>query len=370
MMRQYGATSNSWFFRPDSFDGIRKPSTFDMSFLSSTGRDIVLNPLYKSTPFQILAPRSSVPMCFARAVVGLSNRCPNSACTSPLPRADPATLHSAILNHYAADIHQFNNVEEQLSVVTTPTPTIVLLNRPSSRKIPNLSLLESRLRRAGLNVRNFTLDDASSLSLVRAAHLLHDALVLIAPHDDTLAAALFMPPLTTVISLNAYLSGGDPWFGWPMLQLGQRFYSWECSTRSCIARDERLARSCVVRYGVGAGEKAVERLVELEAPLWEYMEKEEDKKRARDAFRCYVEDVPRAVDVAEVAEMVERIVGEMGLVEGESGWVYDKRMDIRMKGFAKICREGKCCGPRCEDGLERFVFGEGAVWAEEEVTEN
>ncbi|CAG8625135.1 1633_t:CDS:10, partial [Ambispora gerdemannii] len=100
VMRAYNATPESWLFRADAWDGDRAPSRFDMSYLSSRGRDIVLDPFHKTSAFQILAPGGTVPVCFTSAIVGLGNRCSHKFCDGNVAGDDGVTLKEQIFEHY------------------------------------------------------------------------------------------------------------------------------------------------------------------------------------------------------------------------------------------------------------------------------
>ncbi|RUP46357.1 hypothetical protein BC936DRAFT_147049 [Jimgerdemannia flammicorona] len=383
-MQQYGATKDSWLFRPDSWDGHTKPSTFDMSFLSETGRDIVFDPFYMTSAFQIMAPKSNVPICFARGVVGLSDRCVHAYCEESFRRNDISTLRSRFLSHYAADIAQFDRQHASAGNRSSSQhrdPIIALLNRSGSRNIPNLHLLAERLRRAGYTVQDLNLDHG--LTLAQAVHLFRNTSILVASHGNALGNAIFMPSSSAVISVNARFSEGDPWFQLPMLQLGQRFYSWECPDSSCVVPDEHLAASCFEWHDLSekqlraavSSHDVLEKFTRLDAPVNSYIDPSAPSQvaqRLRDAWWCYVKDVPRGINVDKFFGMIEKIVKDMGYVEKEINVgdgieierLYDEELDVRKGGFSGICRAGKCCGPTCMDGMEKYVFGKGALWGD------
>ncbi|KAG9292182.1 hypothetical protein G9A89_023902 [Geosiphon pyriformis] len=488
VMRSYNATADSWLFRADVFDGIQAPSRFDMSYLSSKGRDIVLDPLYKTTAFQILAPGGTVPVCFTRAVVGLGNRCSHKSCDANIAGDDGYTLKKHIFEHYKVDIESLANVtaerekqEEERPSSNTITenedivkPTlnsslrisipkdfkIGLIERNDVQQIVNFDELYNALENRGYRPHIITHSSDKNDEFIGSAFLFRNLTLLIGSHGNALSNALFMPQSSTILSISPRFGndGQEAWFAGPMLSLGRRFYDWECLDESCVETDRALARQCIekakLEHVIIAQE--FEEFVKLEHDVAHFTRNLKDITKVQSiiaAWWCYVRDVPRKADINLLVSMVDRILQDYidwspkitlsapatnntsslpvasettlqevteakpetkptetlilsshiplqdpitledidftGIKELNSTnklesqtiseEVVEKLMatkitspttatsislspTISSPSFPEICRQAKCCGPKCELSMKRNVFGLNNAW--------
>ncbi|KAF9539668.1 hypothetical protein EC957_005128 [Mortierella hygrophila] len=100
-MKRFGGTKNSWTFRAGRFfyDPIGRMGAWEMDHFFETGKELVLAQSELSTPFQTLPPEDT-PICFRRAVIGLSSQCGLDYCENNAPAEVYKSFQEEIAEYY------------------------------------------------------------------------------------------------------------------------------------------------------------------------------------------------------------------------------------------------------------------------------
>ncbi|OZJ05152.1 hypothetical protein BZG36_02197 [Bifiguratus adelaidae] len=382
IMQQYGATSNSWLFRPDPITTIAKKDirpapAVDMSYIFPHGREIVLNEDSITTRFQILAPKSTVPMCFARAIVGLGNRCGHDYCSKKISASDVTSLKQQIKGAFAADLEQKETQElaAETGMEFNFLPNVTIVNYSYESRVENLKDLERPLREAGFNVRKIELPDGSLLSVLDAVYAFAHSEIIIAPQSPILAqAALFAPEMSTLISIsNQQAQPAVSALQTPIRLSGHRTYDSICTASNCTVVSEPVMDKCfeaslLQSYRNDAAysnaidmlklRKTLDQIIAENRAALPAIARPARMQQISDAYGCYTQLAPRHANVSEILKVVSQAALDMGYVmrlvdtgdatDTRPQQLYDAGLDMRTRaaGMAGICRAGRCCGPR------------------------
>ncbi|CAG8531417.1 17067_t:CDS:2 [Racocetra fulgida] len=341
----------------------------DISFLTD-GKEIVFNYEDLLTETQVMPP--NVPICFANSVVGAGNRCSLNYCEKNIPTEHYEQFRNDILKHFIHNgqwekyIQKKHVDQRELACINstkiytpdnsdinidnkTNTPIIGVLQRYHNRYILNAEELINALVKQKYTVKFFNFDVGCSLPTT--AKLLEDVDILIGSHGNGMGDGIFMAPKTTVISIDTRFYS-EPWFTYIHTASGRRFYNFQCESGDCQVADFELAKQLFERYGV---DMTYHDLLEYMGP--KYPSRIIDKYFAGDGrfySDYYEKDAIRRVEVEKLVRFVNEILEELPLVKNKS--------------FVELCEIGKCCGPWCNEALERNVFKKGNAWGGEERT--
>lgn len=135
--------------------------------------------------------------------------------------------------------------------------------------------------------------------------------VLITPHGNGLGNAIFMNATTSlVISVNARLSGGDPWFEPIMHDMGMKFISWTCDRDECVMTNAKLLRECQWKCSCRLSIDESDAILHLRSP------KQLEKPNAlatqcvKCVLSCYTRDVERKLNVDDLTMLVSSYASE------------------------------------------------------------
>ncbi|OZJ03874.1 hypothetical protein BZG36_03960 [Bifiguratus adelaidae] len=380
-MQANGATESSWLFRAKVFNGLQT-SRHDMSFLAPKGQDIVLDVNQVGTDFQTLPPSKSA-ICFKKAVIGTGNTCPDPGCTTSFDKDTTASFRSYFINSMDEHFQNFSKSayisKAQIPQPSSKEPLVTVIVNHSQQTIVNSEELVASLKHHDFNVQTF--DMHKDMTIPELGYLMKDSTILIAAHGNALASAIFMPPISATFSINSRFTEHDTSYQPNFIASAQRYYQWTCEDKSCVEPMEPLARNCLAKYKISRTnltDQAYYSFLSLSSPA--------DRiandlgaiptfvNNFKDAFECYVQSIPRRVDVDKMLQMVAVAALDAGYVErlvdtGEGLNVkpqvfYDDEIDFREKhGYRDLCRAGRCCGPKCFDNLEAMMFREGGMWS-------
>jgi hypothetical protein len=381
--------------RPFSYDGDRVP--FDVSFYSVLGHELVPRQEAVTDPMWYrVVPDEDV--CFRDAVIGVGNACAQSYCESHqrpihaeefrLWTLDYYRMRKAAPNHnvfvsamatHASTLH----ARAMTSLIPSHQPKrksrvrVGFMNRYETRNVPNMldlmasiQLLNSNNDAIRYDVVDINLNHAPPLDQV--APIFQKLDVLITPHGSGMGNAIWMPPKSTVISLNCRFCGPDWWFQTPMLVMQKRFWSWTCQEEWCTVPDEALLQSKFAQHRVSTDlltPTEFDIMVKTSRSFGDIMDMVKERIKDDAAHKTtheliwpvwfdYLKDINRRVDVTQVTAAVKSIARDMAWgLKMNNG---TKRRRFSDVSFEALCDAGQCCGGGCSYPLKSH-FGRDLV---------